>query len=82
MTSDLKRISHWQATKLVYTVEEAAELLSLSRAQLYRLIEVGDLPSIKIGRARRVSADQLHVFIRRLEALAPTDQIGPVTGSR
>lgn len=67
MTSELKRTSPWQAAKLAYTVEEAADLLSLSRAQLYRLIEVGELPSFKIGRSRRISADQLAAFVRLSE---------------
>lgn len=63
------RTPPWQAAKLAYTIEEAAELLSLSRAQIYRMIDVGDLPSIKIGRSRRVTADQLAVFIRQAEQL-------------
>lgn len=62
---------HWQASKLAYTVEEAAELLSLSRAQIYRLIDIGELSTIKIGRSRRVSADQLSVFVLRAEQSTP-----------
>lgn len=54
-------------TKLAYTVEEAAELLSLSRAHVYRLLDVGELRSISIGRSRRVTAGQLHAFIEGLE---------------
>lgn len=54
--------------RLAYTVEEAAELLSLSRAHVYRLIELQELGSVTIGRNRRVTANQLHDFIRRLEA--------------
>jgi excisionase family DNA binding protein len=61
----------WQAQKIAFTIEEAAELLSLSRAQVYRLIEVGELGSLKIGKARRVSAGQLVEFIRRVEADPP-----------
>lgn len=54
-------------TKLAYTVEEAATLLSLSRAQLYRLIELEDLPTVKIGRCRRITYVQLESFLKRLE---------------
>lgn len=54
--------------KLAYTVEEAAELLSLSRAHLYRLIDVGEIGSVTIGRSRRVTASQLEAFVTRLEA--------------
>lgn len=54
--------------KLAYTVEEAAELLSLSRAHLYRLMDVGELGSISIGRSRRITRGQLDEFISRFEA--------------
>jgi excisionase family DNA binding protein len=67
----VRSTSVWQPPKIAYTVEEAAELLSLSRAQVYRLIEVGELGSLKIGKARRVSAEQLVEFIRRVEADPP-----------
>ena len=61
------RTQPWQATKLAYTVEEAAELLSLSRAQIYRLIEVGDLQSIKIGKCRRITSAQLESYVSTVE---------------
>jgi excisionase family DNA binding protein len=54
--------------KLAYTIEEAAKLLSLSRAHVYRLIDIQELGSITIGRSRRVTASQLRAFIERLEA--------------
>lgn len=53
--------------KLAYTVEEAAELLSLSRAHLYRLLELGEIGSVNIGRSRRITTGQLTDFIKRLE---------------
>lgn len=55
------------AHKLAYTIVEAGEMLSLSRAQLYRLIDLGELKSVKIGRSRRVTARQLASFLRCLE---------------
>ena len=59
--------SQWRATKLAFTIEEAAELLSLSRAQLYRLIDIGDLCSIKIGKCRRITWAQLESFVSKIE---------------
>lgn len=53
--------------KLVYTVAEACEQLSISRAQLYRLMDMGQLASIKVGRSRRVTAKQLDAFVHALE---------------
>ncbi|MBX7134892.1 MAG: helix-turn-helix domain-containing protein [Fimbriimonadaceae bacterium] len=60
MSSELKR--------LAYMVEEAAGLLSLSRAQVYRLLDVGEIDSVKIGRSRRITHGQLVEFIEALEA--------------
>jgi len=56
--------------KMAYTVEEAAELLSLSRAHLYRLIDLGELDAVRIGRSRRITARQLDEFLLRQESLA------------
>ena len=53
------------ARRLAYTIEEAARLLSLSRSTLYELMAAGELETIKVGRARRVTEDQLQDFIRR-----------------
>lgn len=53
--------------KMAYTIEEAAELLSLSRAQLFRLIDLRELPTIKIGRSRRITYAQLEEFVQKLE---------------
>jgi len=39
---------------LVYTPEQVASLLCISRVTVYHLIEQGDLPSVCIGRLRRV----------------------------
>jgi excisionase family DNA binding protein len=41
--------------KLLLTVREAAEVLSVSRSQEYELIYAEQLDSVKIGRSRRVS---------------------------
>ena len=49
--------------KLAYTVKDAASLLSLSRAQIYRLMDQGDIKFVKIGRSRRITADQLDAFV-------------------
>lgn|GEM_PF-3251397 len=49
--------------KMAYTVEEASVLLSLSRAQVYRLIDRGEIESIKVGKSRRVTSRQLDTFL-------------------
>ncbi len=53
--------------KLLYTAEEAAERLTLSRAQIFRLIATGELKSVKIGKARRISERALEEFVQLAE---------------
>ena len=40
--------------KLVYTVEEAAQLLGISRATAYNLVAQGKLPAIRISERRLI----------------------------
>ncbi len=49
--------------KLCYTPQEAAALLSVSRTKIYELMASGQLGSILIGRARRIPADALRLFV-------------------
>jgi predicted DNA-binding transcriptional regulator AlpA len=42
-------------TKLAVTVEEGADMLGISRALMYRLVGSGEIFSIKIEGARRIS---------------------------
>jgi excisionase family DNA binding protein len=44
-------------------VSQVAATLALSRAAVYRLIEVGDLQAVTIGRAVRVHPDDVNSFI-------------------
>lgn len=53
-------------TTLTYTVEEAAQQLRIGRTTLYRLLSAGDLPSILIGRSRRITAAALTEYIDRM----------------
>lgn len=45
------------------TLEEAAKLLAVSRSTVYQLMGGGQLPSIKVGRARRVRRAALQELI-------------------
>jgi len=55
---------------LLVTVEEAAQRLAISRSYLYQLLRCGVLPSVTIGRARRVAVADLEVFVDRLRGTA------------
>ena len=41
------------APRLLLSVEDAADRLSLSRTRLYALIKTGDIVSVRVGRLRR-----------------------------
>ena len=50
--------------QLLYTVEQAAQVLAISRSSLYRLITKREIVTIGIGRSRRVSHQALEGFIK------------------
>lgn len=49
--------------KLLLTVREAADVLSVSRSRVYELIYAEQLDSMKIGRSRRVSLMSVRRFV-------------------
>jgi excisionase family DNA binding protein len=51
-------------TRLI-NVSEAAEIIGLSRSKVYELLADGLLPSIRIGRTRRIDVADLDAFIDR-----------------
>ena len=54
-------------SKLLYTIPEVTEMLSIGRTRIYDLIRTGDLHSVLIGTSRRVPAAALDDFITNLE---------------
>jgi excisionase family DNA binding protein len=55
-----------QVEDLLLTPEEAAESLKVSRDTVYTLIRLRALPSVKIGRSRRIPAASLRAYVERL----------------
>jgi excisionase family DNA binding protein len=53
--------------QLLLTIDAAAAAMSISRAHAYRLVQRGELPTIRLGRSRRVVRTALDAFITRLE---------------
>lgn len=53
-------------SKLLYTPDEAAEVLGMSRTRLYRLINSGEVESVKIGGLRRIPVAALERFVQSL----------------
>jgi len=54
------------AERLTVSVEEAAEMLGVSRGTAYNLVRTGDIPSVQLGR-------RIVVPVRRLRALIDGD---------
>jgi excisionase family DNA binding protein len=54
--------------KLLYTVNEVAEMLNLGRSKLYNsYLLSGEIRSLKLGRRRLITLEAIHDFIRKLE---------------
>ena len=53
-----------------YTVEQVAKMLHISRDKVYYLLRTGQLRSIKIGKFRRITDQQLADFIASLDDAA------------
>lgn len=49
--------------RLLITITDAAAMLSISKAALYRLILQGQVRTIQIGRSRRIPVSALQEFI-------------------
>ena len=49
-----------------FTVEQVAEMLHVGRDKIYYLLRTGQLRSIKIGKLRRITEQQLAEFIASL----------------
>ncbi len=50
-----------------YTVEQVARLLNIGRDKVYYLLRTRQLRSIKIGKLRRITDEQLNEFIASRE---------------
>lgn len=48
--------------------EEVAKTLGIGRSKVYELITKGTLPSVEIGRSRRVTRQAVEEFVSRLAA--------------
>ncbi len=53
----------FRPTKLLLTVTEASQVLAISRSKLYELLNSGHLPSVHIGRSRRIRVKDVQDFV-------------------
>lgn len=61
--------------KVLYTVEEAGEMCSMSRDSIYAYMKQKVLRSVKNGRSRLIPAKALPEFVEWLEANQPGDDL-------
>jgi excisionase family DNA binding protein len=52
---------------LLLSPTEAYQQLGVSRSKLWELLASGELPSVKIGRSRRIKRDALLAYVAALE---------------
>lgn len=52
---------------LLLTYRSAAEALACGRTKVYELVERGELLAVGKGKGRRIVADSIRDFVRRLE---------------
>lgn len=55
-------------TRVLLTVEEAADQLGIGKTKTYALVRTGELESVLIGRLRRIHVDAVAAFAARLVA--------------
>lgn len=52
--------------RTLLTVEQAAHQLSVSRTTMFRLLKERQVDSVRIGKARRIPAEEINTYIDRL----------------
>lgn len=55
-------------TRLLYSIADAAELLSLGKRKVEDLVREGDVETVTIGRRRLIPAEALTDYVERLKA--------------
>ena len=71
-----------EALRLLLTPEEAAQVLGVGRTTVYGLLRTGQLASVRIGSARRVSVQAMEEFVDRLTVRAPPPADAPIEQTR
>ncbi|GAA1935072.1 hypothetical protein GCM10009716_47650 [Streptomyces sodiiphilus] len=51
-------------TLVALTVAEAARRIGIGRTTLYKYVSTGEIPSVKVGRLRRVPAEAVNEFLQ------------------
>ena len=49
--------------KLTYSVQEAAELLGISKSYAYELVRNGTIPALELGRKKIIPKETFHAWV-------------------
>ena len=60
---------HDPAEPICVRINEAARMIGIGRTKLYELISSGELETVKIGKATRVTTASLYKLVERRRAL-------------
>ncbi|MFF4355100.1 helix-turn-helix domain-containing protein [Streptomyces sp. NPDC001530] len=55
--------SEWPVGEAFLTVAEVARIMRVSKMTVYRLVHSGHLPSIRVGRSYRVTAQAVREYL-------------------
>lgn len=58
----------------LYDVNEASRTLSISRAEMFRMLKSGSIESVKVGRRRLIPAEALDDYVDGLRAKAKSER--------
>lgn len=62
-------MSDTETPRLLFSVEDAADVLSISRTRVFLLLKAGELSSVRVGRLRRIPAEALNEYVAQLSAV-------------
>lgn len=62
--------------KVLFTLPEVQEALSLGRSKVYELMAAGELKPLRVGRAVRFRAEEVTSFVERLQVEQADDDDG------
>lgn len=60
--------------KKFYTIKETTEILGISEKEILQFIESKKIPVLKVGRALRISGENIHKFLEGPEETVPVDE--------
>ena len=54
--------------RILYSVQEAAELLGVGRTFMFYLVATGEIESLKIGKLRKIPRDAIETYVDKLRS--------------